>query len=444
MKKNSWRWRDGEAAPRTFAALFGALLGLALLKFGNPIILEKFVTPPTNFYDWMISPWSLAIGYWLLVPVAIIGFFIARWKINAPKWLLALPAIWLGWQFVSATATVDASLTRTVLVHFTTCVVCFYLGYFSLNRLKEHRPFWLGVLGAFIVVLAVGLRQHFGGLAESREYFLTYIYPQLKNVAPDFQKKMASDRIFSTLFYPNNLAGILLLLLPTTLVIFWKNEDWPTAVRRTIVGITGVAALGCLFWSGSKGGWLLMLVLGLIALLQLPFQKKIKFALLAAMLILGLAGFVLKYSAYFEKGATSVGARFDYWRAAVETVEANPVLGSGPGTFGIVYAKIKRPESEMSRMTHNDYLEQASDSGLPGFVVYFSFFGWALIWSWRKLAANPNPRLFAVWLGLLGWSLQELFEFGLYIPATAWIAFALLGWLLNRVGNEFDKKIPAR
>ncbi|HVU08220.1 MAG TPA: O-antigen ligase family protein [Verrucomicrobiae bacterium] len=444
MKKNSPRWRDSEAASRTFAALFGALLGLALLKFGNPIILAKLVTPPTNFYDWMISPWPLVIGYWLLMPVAIVGFYIAHWKINIPKWLLALPAIWLGWQFISAITTVDISLTWTVLVHFVTCIICFYLGYFSLSRLKEYRPFWLGVLGAFIVVLAVGLRQRFGGLAESREYFLAYVYPQLKNVAPEFQKKMFSDRIFSTLFYPNTLAGVLLLLLPATLVVFWKNKGWPMVVRRAIVGIIGAAALGCLFWSGSKGGWLLMLVLGLIALLQLPFQRKIKFALLAATLIFGLVGFALKYSAYFEKGATSVGARFDYWHAAVETVEANSMLGSGPGTFGIVYAKIKRPESEMSRMTHNDYLEQASDSGLPGFVAYFSFFAWALIWSWRKLATNPNPQLFAIWLGLFGWSLQELFEFGLYIPATAWIAFALLGWLLNRAGNEFDKKIPTR
>jgi len=38
---------------------------------------------------------------------------------------------------------------------------------------------------------------------------------------------------------------------------------------------------------------------------------------------------------------------------------------------------------------------------------------------------------FATWLGLLGWSLQSLMEFGLYIPALAWPAFTLIGLLLG-------------
>jgi hypothetical protein len=38
---------------------------------------------------------------------------------------------------------------------------------------------------------------------------------------------------------------------------------------------------------------------------------------------------------------------------------------------------------------------------------------------------------FAVWLGMLGWALQGFVEFGLYIPALAWPAFVMLGWLLD-------------
>jgi hypothetical protein len=52
--------------------------------------------------------------------------------------------------------------------------------------------------------------------------------------------------------------------------------------------------------------------------------------------------------------------------------------------------------------------------------------------------------MFAIWLGLLGWSLQELFEFGLYIPALAWTAFGLLGWLLSQLGNALDKELLTR
>jgi len=231
----------------------------------------------------------------------------------------------------------------------------------------------------------------------------------------------------------------------------------------------GAGALGCLYWSGSKGGWLLMLGLGLIWLLRQPLNPNLKRTVVGLALIVGIAGFFWRYSGFFEKGATSVGARFDYWRAAAHTALAHPVFGTGPGTFAIAYAKVKRPESEMSRLVHNDYLEQASDSGLPALVFYSAFILGALVFSAPKFSITegtlPNPggkagnsagphsaqsktvagsqsveldkylgrsMAFALWLGLLGWALQGLLEFGLYIPGLAWLAFAFMGLLLGR------------
>ena len=37
--------------------------------------------------------------------------------------------------------------------------------------------------------------------------------------------------------------------------------------------VVAVLALACLFWSGSKGGWLLMLLLAVIAMLRLPIKS---------------------------------------------------------------------------------------------------------------------------------------------------------------------------
>jgi O-antigen ligase len=180
-----------------------------------------------------------------------------------------------------------------------------------------------------------------------------------------------------------------------------------------------------------------MLVLGLVALLRLPFSQRLRLVLVTGILVAGLAGFFWRYSGFFQKGATSVGARFDYWRAAVQTAKEHPLFGTGPGTFAIAYQKIKRPESEMARLAHNDYLEQASDSGLIGLLTYAIFIASALAWSFPAGARARRPEsedwlAFAVWLGVLGWSLQSLVEFGLYIPALAWPAFTLLGWLLGR------------
>jgi O-antigen ligase len=187
-----------------------------------------------------------------------------------------------------------------------------------------------------------------------------------------------------------------------------------------------------------------MLLVGLVALLRVPFSRQLKVALVIGVLFAGLAGFFWKYSAFFQKGATSVSARFDYWRAAAQTAKAKPLFGTGPGTFAIAYQKVKRPESEMSRLVHNDYLEQASDSGVPGLLAYTLFIVTALARGYPKAGKTATPGrddwlVFSVWLGVLGWSLQSLVEFGLYIPSLAWPAFTFLGWLL-----AMKRPVPAQ
>ncbi len=421
-----------------FAAFAGAFFGLALLKFGNPAVLETLVERPTNGWEWLFNAWPVVVGFWLLGGLVVMGLFIARWKTAAPRWLMLLPLVWLIWQFVAATRTVDATLTRATLKHFTACAVCFYLGLFALAPNRRPPSFFVGLLAGLVVVILVGWQQHFGGLEATREYFFREIYPQLQTVSPEYLKKMSSTRIFSTLFYPNALAGALLLLLPVALTLIWQRFTGLTvAARSLLAGLVGIGALGCLFWCGSKGGWLILLALGLVALLQLDLGWKSKLLLVTAVLTVGLAGFALRYAGYFKKGATSAAARGDYWAAAGRIAAANPLFGTGPGTFGIPYKQIKRPESEMARLGHNDYLQQASDSGVIGALAYAAFIGGALWLAWRRLAPNRDWLPFAVWLGLLGWSLQGLMEFGLYIPALAWTAFALFGWLLG-CGNEFD------
>src|SRR6185503_16088292 len=127
---------------------------------------------------------------------------------------------WLGWQFVSATQTIDATLTEATIKHFAACVMAFYVGLFALSRVERLPGFWLGVLGGFVVVLAIGWEQHFGGLERTRRFF--YEQPDWQGYPPEFLKKISSNRIFSTLVYPNALAGAILLLLPMLLAGLWR------------------------------------------------------------------------------------------------------------------------------------------------------------------------------------------------------------------------------
>ena len=430
--------RSVEQREGVFAGAVGLSLALALIKFGNPVILADQIAAPTNEEELLFAPWPVEWGYGLLALCVLLGLGFYRRPKDVPVWLMVLPLTWLAWQGLSALQTIDRALTVSTLVHFTASVVAFYLGLLAFPQVHRLRAFWAGLVGGFVVVLLIGLRQHFGGLEETRRFF--YSLPDWQKYPPEFLKKVASDRIYSTLFYPNTLAGVILLLLPISLTLVWEaTRNSGPVIRAGLTGGVGAAALGCLYWSGSKAGWLIAMGLGVVALLESKIAKSLKTGLTLGLACIGLVGFWVAYQGYFQKGATSVSARFDYWSAAWQTTKSNPLLGTGPGTFMHPYKALKAPDSEMSRLVHNDYLQQGSDSGFVGMAAYAAFVFSVLGLLYRRRLPTNDWR-FGVWLGVLGLGIQGFVEFGLYIPATAWTMFFLFGWMLGSMdGKPIDK-----
>jgi O-antigen ligase len=97
----------------------------------------------------------------------------------------------------------------------------------------------------------------------------------------------------------------------------------------------------------------------------------------------------------------------------------------------------------MARLTHNDYLEQFSDSGVVGGLAYAAWVLLALGVAGKRVWRNGDGVEFALFAGLLAWFVQGFGEFSLYIPALAWLAFTLLGCLIGVEINEIDKKSAA-
>ena len=418
-----------KAAAELFPGIVGLWIAVALAKLGNPVILDSQIPPPASWSEAVFQPWPVAWGYLLFG--AALGLGLATWKRhrNVPRLLLWAPALWLAWQCVSSLQKVSAAestLIAATLPHFAVCVAAFYLGAFALPRSGPSPAFWIGVAGGWLVVVATGWNQHFGGLEEMRKFF--YAQPNWRDQPQELLTKLASDRIFSTLIYPNALAGAMLLVSPVVIFGAWAvGAGRPAWLRAIPPALALVGALGCLVWSGSKGGWVIALGLTILALFTRMRRSSAQVWIVSLLLVAGLSGFWIRYRAYFERGATSVSARFDYWAVALANVRDQPILGSGPGTFMQVYARLKSPESEMTRMVHNDYLEQATDSGVLGAVFFTAFVIGAVVVGYR--AIQDNWVRFGVWLGVVGLAVQSLTEFALYIPALAWPWFLAMGAL---------------
>ena len=449
-----------------YALVFGLFLGLAILKFGNPVILDQKIPVPVSLSEFWTDAWPTRWANWILLPLALVGAGLAftrplRWA--RTRWLWLLPLLWFAWQLLSATQTVDGDLTAVTLCQFAGCVACYFIGALIVGRDRTLRWLLIGLLVAFAFCLVRGINQRLFEFPQSRQMLIegersgwTNIPPELVvemkrdkaiittngvDVAnPVFLVKFANGRVMGTLVYPNALAGVILLLLPVSLVLAFRSASrlrppLPAAVTGLTVFLGGTA----FFWTGSKLGWLVALVMAGACLIRLPLPARWKWAALIGVTVFGLGIFAVRFHGYFAAGATSTGARLDYWTAAAKTVWRKPLLGTGPGTFQRSYAALKSPDAEMARLTHNDYLEQFSDSGLAGGILYAAWIILALAIIGRRVWPSTDPVNFAIFLGVLGWFMQGLGEFSLYVPALAWTAFALLGVLLAALGNQIDK-----
>jgi O-antigen ligase len=213
-----------------------------------------------------------------------------------------------------------------------------------------------------------------------------------------------------------------------------------------VLGICGILL------SQSRGG-LLALLAGLVVLLPLG-RARAWLAVAAAILLLvglgvGLASWLgheeqRLQTAFFASGGSdpSLSMRSDIWGRTFRVLADHPWTGTGLGTFRWAYGGYDREgEWLATEQAHNDYLQLASETGLPGIALMLwcvAAFGIRVLRPALRGGDGPPPwtttALAAAVFAMLG---HSVIEFNLQIPAVAAL-FAVAAGALAAAAEDRD------
>jgi O-antigen ligase len=126
------------------------------------------------------------------------------------------------------------------------------------------------------------------------------------------------------------------------------------------------------------------------------------------------------------------GDRKAIWRDTVQLIDGHPWLGTGLGTFPLAYPSVQTAfAGKFVNHAHNDYLEFASELGIPATVLLFGAVFYVLLQSAKTFRGSKIQFEKTIALGCFGSlfaiSLHSLTDFNLQIPANALVFAVVLG-----------------
>lgn len=121
------------------------------------------------------------------------------------------------------------------------------------------------------------------------------------------------------------------------------------------------------------------------------------------------------------------------WKAAVKIIAQRPVLGGGPGSFFSLFKPYNEGYNDLSQygvavdFAHNDFLNIAACTGLPGLGLYLAFLVSLAVRCVRAL--RRCPAMLILLAGLLGYLVYSFFVFSIAIVSP-------LFWVLAGVADK--------
>src|SRR5467141_3515524 len=294
-----------------------------------------------------------------------------------------------------------------------------------------------------------------------------------------YVKKYYLEEATGTYINRNHFAGFLEMILPFAMVLAlrWthllsRNTSGGAGTFRKIVSRTELVSV--VFWlflailisaalvlSRSRMGIISALV-SLVAILALAGTSTVRprtRAAVAALFFLGVLGLIVwigsdpvisRFETLGQEYNLGGQNRISIWRDTLGLIHRHPLLGTGLGSFSVAYPSVQTTFlTLLVEHAHCDYLEVATELGLPGAILVFGSIFWVLAETarrYRKLEERFDKAICLACIGSIAAILvHSLADFNLYIPANAlvFITILALAWSNGHPAETPERNAPS-
>jgi O-antigen ligase len=265
------------------------------------------------------------------------------------------------------------------------------------------------------------------------------------DILPQFMREF-EGRSRSTLGNPVFFGGYIAMMSPLLLHYLLSDEELPGMPKSVITSLLIMGFAGAVF-SQSRGAWL-AIVIGFIAVMLLNREKALRAAgNVTTVVIVGLALVLILISAGGQQqaakqfndikeravSATSLStgttaSRIEIWKSSLKMISVRPLTGYGPDQMYLwspAFKTLKKAQIEKNTIpdrTHNEFLQNAVNSGLLGLLAFLWIASAIVLMSIRTAKGagglrGPSLGIAAALTGYIAQGLSGVAVIGLTAPA---------------------------
>ena len=363
------------------------LIGLAIIAWAAMTSSGEALERPARWLLW------LALAMFVIVGLQLVPLPASIWPSLGGREQLAADFQLLGRQLPALPLSLAPYETLATIFYVIPALAMFC----AIVRLRAYRATWLAialVIGTIAAIL-LGLLQVASGDPMASPWYL--------------YRQSSWGQAVGFFANANHMGALLVVTLPflAALLVAARGTKAQrfSGIAAAVAGVAVVIVVGIAL-NRSVAAYVLALPVAAASLMMLsPARKAMRGwgVGLVVLLTAGAAAVALGPLADRMLGTSlSVSSRAEMASTTVEAASDFLPFGSGLGTFRPVY-RLYEDHDAVDRIAtnhaHNDYLEVALETGIPGIVLMLAFLAWWVVvasGAWRSAASSPYARAAAV------------------------------------------------